>query len=253
MRAAAGDSARARRFLLFGSALLAAIWSLWPTPLTPLYDGLPLPADRYRYLDPPPGVRNGGPPLSAAVSTQLVGGGMTAVDLPTGERPPQAEVELHHGDVEGNRPDVPAVADAEISLRAVPPPPVELPPGRQLHGNVYAVNVVAAGVSLQMRPATHAVMSLRQPKASDADPRIAVVEEGAWRLLATRQGSEPGVLTARLPALGYVAILEGTSGFVDRSRDGWQTALLVGGSIALAAVLVVGGIRLTRWRRARRA
>jgi hypothetical protein len=216
-----------------------------------VYDGLPVPADPYRYVDPPPGVRNGGEPLSADVTVQLVGGGNPPIDLLTSERPPQAEIELHHGDVDGNQPEVPPVADAVVSINPVKAPHVTLPAGRQYHGNVYEFGVRAAGVDLHLAPHSSAVVSLREPKSSDADPRIAVADHGEWRLLETRKGSDPGVLTARLPDLGYVTLLEGTSGFVAPSGRDWSSWLVLGGLVVLAAA-ALWWVRFTR-RRARRS
>src|SRR3954452_16580810 len=198
---------RATAVLLLSAVAFALVRLVSPAA-PPVYDGLPVPADRYRYLDPPPGVRNGGPPLSAHVTIQLIGGGNSPIDLPTAEQPPQAEVSLHHGDVAGNRPDVPAVTTAEVRITAISPPDVPFPAGRQQHGNVYDVTVVANGVSLQMTPQPTATMSLREPRGSAADPRLAVLAGGRWQLLATRRGTGAGVLTAPLPALGPVTILE---------------------------------------------
>jgi hypothetical protein len=240
----------ARRWLLLGVTLLGGAWVLTPAA-TPLYDGLPVPADRYRYLEPPPGVRNGGPPLSAHATIQLIGGGNSPIDLPTAERPPQAELSLHHGDVEGNRPDVPAVTTAEVRITAVSPPDVPLPAGRQLHGNVYDVSVIADGVSLQMRPASTATIALRQPRGSDADPAIAVVQDGSWRLLPTRKGIGAGVLTAPLPALGNVAILERTSGFVSTTSHTRRNAAIVAVIVTAVAttLLLIRRRRLAHRRR----
>lgn len=232
-------------FLLVGAVLAGAL-QMGGGGGPSVYDGLPLPADRYRYLDPPPGVRNGGPPLAAHVTIQLVGGGNSPIDLATAERPPQAELSLFHGDIEGNRPDVRAVTTAEVRITAIHRPDVPLPAGRQLHGNVYDVTVVADGVSLQMRPGTTATISLRQPKGSAADPRIAVLAEGHWRLLTTAKGPGTGVLTARLPALGPVTIVEGTSGFARPPDHTWRNVLLTVLPIAALAVLLL----LIRRRRA---
>src|SRR3954454_4461332 len=180
----------ALRWLLVSLTLIGTVWALTPT-VPPIYDGLPVPADRYRYLDPPPGVRNGGPPLSAHVTIQLIGGGNSPIDLPTAEQPPQAELEIFHGDVNGNVPGVPAVSTAEVTITPVQAPSVTPPTGRQLHGNVYRVRIGAAGRGLGFHEGDHAGVSLRQPRTSNADPRIAVLEGGHWRLLETHNATGP--------------------------------------------------------------
>lgn len=229
--------------LLVLGGLLVSLVQLLGLGGPPVYDGLPVPADRYRYLEPPPGVRNGGEPLSAHVTIQLIGGGNSPIDLPTAEYPPQAELQLFHGDVEGLVPGVPAVTTALVTITPVPPPAAPFPAGRQLHGNVYDLKVVANGHSLQLTPSAQTVVSLRQPRTSAADPQIAVLVGNKWELLNTHATAGAGVLSAPLPHLGYVAILEKTSGFVPSHG---HTGLWVGIGLAIFAIVAVLGIRLRR-------
>jgi hypothetical protein len=213
----------------------------------PVYDGLPVPADPYRYVDPPPGAKSTPAPLSAHARVDLVGGGISPIDVPTGEFPPQAELWLYHGDVNGNLPDVPAVTTAQVTITPVQPPSVAFPPGRQLHGNVYEMKVVADGVSLAMNPGTHSMVALRQPRTSAADPQIAVLVRSQWQLLDSHPTAGSGVLGARLPQLGAVAILERTSGFVAPQGHSWWWWLVLGVALlVVAAVIVVVRISRTR-------
>ena len=231
-------------FLLLG-ALFAALVQVLGFGGVPVYDGLPVPADRYRYLDPPPGVQNGGQPLSAHVTIQLIGGGNSAIDLPTGEYPPQAELQLFHGDVNGIVPGVPAVTTALVTITAVHKPAAPLPAGRQLHGNVYELKVVANGHSLQLSGSPHTVVSLRQPRTSSADPQIAVLVGDKWELLDTHATAGAGVLSAPLSHLGDVAILEKTSGFVPSHSHTWLYVVI---GLVLFAIVAVLQIRLRRLR-----
>jgi hypothetical protein len=232
-------------FLLLGGMLVAFV-QLIGIGGPPVYDGLPVPADRYRYLDPPAGVRNGGAPLSAHVTIQLIGGGNSEIDLPTGEFPPQAELQLFHGDVNGLVTGVPAVTTAQVTITAIHKPTVSLPAGRQLHGNVYDLEVVANGHSLQLNNSPHSIVSLRQPRTSAADPRIAVLTGGTWELLNTHPTSGAGVLSAPLPRLGAVAILEKTGGFVPSHS---HTGLYIAIALAVLALLAMVAVRLLRIRR----
>lgn len=234
-------------FLLLGG-VLAALIQLLGVGGVPVYDGLPVPADRYRYLDPPPGVQNGGEPLSAHVTLQLIGGGNPAIDLPTGEFPPQAELQLFHGDVNGLVAGVPAVTTAFVTITAVHKPAAPLPAGRQLHGNVYELKVVANGHSLDLNPSPHTVVSLRQPRTSSADPRIAVLVGDRWQLLNTHATAGAGVLSAPLPHLGAVAILEKTGGFVPSHS---HTGLYIAIGLAIFAVVALLNVRLRRLRLSR--
>jgi hypothetical protein len=244
MRSRPIDRRRGVALLVLGG-ILVAIAQVLGLGGPPVYDGLPVPADPYRYLDPPAGVKNPGPPLSAHVNIDLIGGGNSAIDLPTGEFPPQAELQLFHGDVDGIVSGVPAVTTAEVTIRAVPMPSAALPAGRQLHGNVYEMKVVANGHSLQLSSSPQTLVSLRQPRTSAASPQIAVLDGDKWELLDTHPGSGAGVLSARLPRLGDVAIVEKTSGFV---KSGGHTGLYAGLGFAAFAVAVIAVIRVLRTR-----
>jgi len=235
---------RGLAWLLLGG-FLAALLQLLGLGGPPVYDGLPVPADRYRYLDPPAGVRNGGQPLSAHVTIELIGGGNSPIDLPTAEFPPQAELQLFHGDVNGIVPGVRPVTTALVTITAVDTPAVPFPAGRQLHGNVYELKVVADGHSLQLNDAPHTVVSLRQPRTSSADPQIAVLVGDKWQLLDTHATAGAGVLSAPLPALGDVAILEKTSGFVPSHHHTWLYVVI---GLVIFTVLAVLTIRLQRMR-----
>jgi len=245
MRSRSIDRRHGVALLLLG-VVLVAIAQILGLGGPPVYDGLPVPADPYRYLDPPPSVKNPGAPLSAHVTVGLIGGGNSAIDLPTGEFPPQAELELFHGDVNGIVPGVPAVTTALVTITAVHVPSAPLPTGRQLHGNVYEMKVVANGHSLQLSKSPATLVSLRQPKTSSADPQIAVLEGGEWKLLDTHPGTGAGVLSAQLPRLGDVAILEKTSGFV---KSGGQSGLYAGLGLAALALAAIAVIRISRTRR----
>lgn len=236
---------RGAAFLLLGG-LFAALAQVFGLGGPPVYDGLPVPADPYRYVDPPAGVKNPGPPLDAHVSITLIGGGNSPIDLPTGEFPPQAELWLYHGDVNGLVPGVPPVTTALVTTTPVPPPSTPFPAGRQLHGNVYELKVVANGHSLGLNSPNHVTVALRQPRTSAADPRIAALVDGRWRLLDTHPTAGAGVLGAPLPQLGDVAILEKSSGFV--APQG-HSGLWIG--LALALVAVLASVALVRFRRTR--
>jgi hypothetical protein len=238
MRTAAMPGRGGAAFLLAGG-LLAAVLQGFGLGGRPVYDGLPVPADPYRYLVPPAGVTNPGPPLSAHVTIDLVGGGNSAIDLPTGEFPPQAELWLYHGDVNGLVPGVPPVATARVTITPVYAPAVPLPAGRQFHGNVYALSVVANGHKLTLYPHNQAMVALRQPKTSAADPQIAILAGNHWQLLDTHPADGAGVLAARLPDLGDVTILERTSGFVAPQGHSLLWLWTGLGLFAIAAVVVV--------------
>jgi hypothetical protein len=122
--------------LLVAVLLLVAAWSVSVVRL-PLYDGIQLPAQPYRYLHPPPGVKNPGPPRSASQTFNVANGKWVYQIVNTPERPPQAGIILDDGAVV-----VPPGAK-RITIRIQPVVPTTPPPDGEVDGNVYRITAVA--------------------------------------------------------------------------------------------------------------
>ena len=82
---------RSLRILLTGAVLIAAVWLLHPLGAPPLYDGAAGPNEAYRYLNPPAGHTQQGPPTSASTNLAVSGGSSAAGYVSTSEAPPQAQ------------------------------------------------------------------------------------------------------------------------------------------------------------------
>lgn len=206
-----------------------------------MYEGLTGPAERYRYLHPPPGLGSTPRPSSAHQSTPLSQGQSPAIGPATSEMPPQAQLLAARGAF-----TVPPDATAVVAgIVPVDPPPLAPSDGR-LDGNVYRFAVTAAGMPLAVRPGRTVTVVLRGP-AGFNNPAIERFAGGAW----TRLHTDPlGTLSgdsysANVPALGDLALVA-PAGTAPGSGVDWFAILLAG-----AAVLLTAGT-LTALRRNRR-
>lgn len=203
---------RALRVLLAGAALVGLAWLVAPVPSPPLYDGLIGQAESYRYLTPPPGHNQAGPPTSASTSLAVSGGSSQAGYIATTEMPPQAQLIVAAGALA-----VPSgAASAALSITAVPPPaPVPASVGR-LDGNVYEITATAAGASLALKGGgvTPPTVVLRGPVGNAAGGAIAIYAGGSWQTLhSVPIGSTSDTLAASVTRLGdFAIVLPGAAG-----------------------------------------
>jgi hypothetical protein len=171
---------------------------LLPLGSPPLYDGILLPPEPYRYLHPTPKqARNNLPPTSARATVPAQN--PPYISIATAERPPQAGVVLT-----GSAFRVPpGIRQVTITVRAVSPPP--LPRGLTLAGNVYAIRATANGRPVSLRPG-HASVILRAV-SNYAHPVMEEYSAGAWRALHASPGYNIATWGAQLTAFGDVALM----------------------------------------------
>lgn len=192
----ANRRAAARTIVLAGLGL-CLVWLLLPGSL-PLYDGITLPPEPYRYLQPTPRqARNNLPPTSAR-STVAVRNA-PYITISTHEQPPQAEIVLAGNAFHAG----PGVRRISISIHAVPPPP--LPTGMLLIGNVYAISATAAGRPVALRKGS-AVVVLRSTKIY-LRPIMLVYRAGTWERLYASPGYHTASWAAQASALGDFALM----------------------------------------------
>lgn len=194
-----------------------------------MYEGLAGPAEPYRYLHPPPGLDSTPRPAGAHVTARLEGGQSPAISLQTGEMPPQAQLLAAQGSFA-----LPAGATAvEASIAPVDPPPVA-PAGGELDGNVYDVEVRAAGTPLAVRPGRTVTVVLRGP-AGVSGPTIERFAGGAWTRLQTQPlGALAGdSYAADAPGVGDLALV---------AAPGSSPA---GGGDPVVVVVAAGAVLLT--------
>ncbi len=213
--------------LTFGALLLAAVWLFLPRTTPPLYDGLGLPPEGYRYLHPPPGrAQSNRPPISARQAISVTGGKSLAGAVLTGERPPQAEVTL-----EDNAVILAAgVSHVLFVLRPVDAP--SSPLDGVVDGNVYRLTVTAGRARTPAFRRGTVNIVLRGTGAR-GKPVIERYTAGHWSRLSTGQYLGSAIYVADITHSGdFALVLPGTS-----VASGGGTSYLI---YALIVVLILG-------------
>lgn len=220
--------------LAVAASLLVVFWTTreWGTT-PPVYDGLPLQTEPYRYLQPTPGQATTAPPTSASQTIEPSGNLSFIVN--TGESPPQAEVQATPQAF-----DIPpSVQSLVISITPVPPV-IPIPKAKQ-DGNVYRMTATVAGRVVGVRPGGQVTVILRGTGASGTGT-VERFADGRWSRLPTT-----------IPSGGYHAADSDTLGdFALALSPGSGLAAGVRAAIAVAALLVLIGLLLVGVRLLRR-
>ena len=223
--------------LAVAATLLAVFWATrgWEAG-PPIYDGLPLQTEPYRYLQPAPGQATTAPPTSASENVKPSNQGLPFI-ANTNESPPQAELQADPNAI-AIPPSVP-----NLTITVTPVPPVAPIPNGKLDGNVYRMAITApGGAPIGVRPGGHVTVFLRGTGASGKTV-IDRFSAGRWSALPTEIPGT-GFHSADSDQLADFALvlLPGSSG-------------LSGGvvvAIAVAVAMVVIGLLLTVVRLLRR-
>lgn len=223
--------------LAVAAALLAVFWSAreWDAG-PPIYDGLPLQTEPYRYLQPTPGQATTAPPTSGSENVKPSLQGLPFI-ANTNESPPQAELQS-----DPNALAIPPSAQ-NLSITITPVPPAAPIPNGRLDGNVYRMAVTVAGAApVGVLPGKHVTVFLRGTGASGKT----IVERfnaGRWSPLPT-QVPGAGFHAADSDQLGDFALV-----LVPGGGGALSGGLLAG--IVIAAALVAIGLLLLAVRRFR--
>lgn len=218
-------------------ALLLAGWAAGLFGAAPpVYDGLPLSAEPYRYLKPPPGLATTAAPTSAAETvTVTAAAGAQTVELSTTETPPQATVIFSTGAFS-------APAGERIVLRIAPVPPPAQPGRGRIDGNVYSFSATGPGPggvprAVNLSAGQAVTLALRATGAPGA-PTVNRLDSGAWHPLATTRvpPSEYSVTTDRLGDFALV-LPPGSSG--GGGGGGALLGAVIGGVIVVLAAVIV--------------
>lgn len=222
--------------LVTGLALLA-IWQVLPISTPPLYDGIGLPPEPYRYLHPTHAQAANNLPPTSAYRAFILRSNTPTVIVGTKEQGPQAEILLDGSSIRsGSRQ-----TRVRVTIRAVTPP--SLPPGMHLDGNVYAITITADGRTAHLR-ASHAVILLRATSAF-LHPSMEAYRAGRWRRLIAAPGYIRESWGAQMAAPGDFALFT-QGGPAQPPGTNWAP-LIVAGLIALAvAAAGLTLLRLTR-------
>jgi hypothetical protein len=224
--------------LVVAATLLAAFWATreWDAG-PPIYDGLPLQTEPYRYLQPTPGQATTAPPTSGSENVKPSNQGLPFI-ANTNESPPQAELQAD--------PTTfaipPSVQSLTITITPVPPA-APIPNGR-LDGNSYRMAVaVPGGAPVAVLPGKHITVFLRGTGASGKTV-VDRFSAGRWSQLPT-QVAGAGFHSADSDQLGDFALV-----LLPGGAGGLSGGVLAG--IVIAVALVAIGILLAAVRLFRR-
>jgi hypothetical protein len=185
------DGASAVFTLLLG---LAAAALLHGPGRPPVYDGIPLPVDPYRWESPPPNLAAGNsPPLSATVTLPVVNGQVAGASQGTDDN--QIAIFVGRGTLKAP----PGARTVTCTIAPDPKPPAP-PPRVEIHGNVYRIGCVAQPGGAQVTVASGYHITLRFPPGAFSE--IQYDDGTGWRPLPTRRGSA-GTSYASVTASGF--------------------------------------------------
>lgn len=224
--------------LALGGAVLLAGWGAgWFRGAPPIYDGLPLSAEPYRYLNPPPGFATTAPP-SAVTETVTVGSGPNAptLTLNTTEAPPQASLVFSTSAF----PD----PGQRVMLAITPVPPPSQPGGGHIDGNVYEFAATRGIQDVGLRRGQTVNVGLRGTGAEEA-PVIERLDPGGWHRLPTTH-VPPDQYVADSDRMGDFALV--ASGAVAGGASPAVTAGIVAGAVVAGLGVVVALLRRVRRR-----
>ncbi|HZS93408.1 MAG TPA: hypothetical protein VFA78_01300 [Chloroflexota bacterium] len=221
-------------------AALILVWTLAPPLTPPLYDGISLPAQPYRYLSPPKGTLSTKPPTSAR-EVLAAHGKAPQVFISTKENPPQAILAI-----DSNGIKLPAgTTHVTISIKPVPAP--AQPSSGTLDGNVYLFEATNnAGRSLTLTKHAGAQVELREPGTGGHQ----VVEQYVGKQWHRRNSAtfvNAQYQASNISSLGYYSLV--TVSASGSSTGGIPILAIVGGIIVLFVVgilLVLRGLRTGR-------
>ncbi|MCW2545234.1 MAG: hypothetical protein JWM40_2786 [Frankiales bacterium] len=223
----------ARRRWVAGAVLVGIGWLVTPSAV-PVYDGVGVPDEPYRYVSPPKGNPATAEPTTASATTPVAGGvGTNGLIVATKEQSPQFSLFVP--------PQALATTKGPITVTCTPAAPSDQPSGSTISGNVYVVTVTSPGgavtttdkiaiASLYLRAVESSDGWVMQHRVNHTDPWVA--------LQSARGGTDTWVSSFTGP--GEYALSRAAA------AKGGQTSVLpwlLGGGVALLVLLVVA-IRL---------
>jgi len=226
--------------LLAAATLLALVWHVSPPVTPPLYDGLGLPPEPYRYLNPPPALKHGNKtPSSTSLSVPVSGGESSFESAATNENPPQAQLIL-----QPNAVRLPA-GTKWIAIVVRPVPALPAPQDGNLDGNAYRFALTSnSGTLLALGKGTTSV-ALRGTGARGS-PIIEQYTGGHWIRLKTGIYLGIAIYVANVKSLGDFALVlpgKATGASGGTALNGFLPLLVIG---VLIVGLTTAGLLLIR-------
>ena len=169
--------------LALGLAAVALLHARLSAP--PVYDGIAVPLEPYRWESPPPNLRAGNkPPLSGEATLPVLNGQVAGGGVQTDDN----QVVIYFGPGTFKAPAGTQTVKCTIAPDPNPPP---APAGVDIRGNVYRIGCVAqpGGAAVTLASTFH--LTLRFPPG--AFKEIQVNDGSGWRALTTLRtpGGDP--------------------------------------------------------------
>jgi hypothetical protein len=216
--------------LLAAVAVLALGWLLTPTPI-PLYDGVGMPDEPYRFVVPPAGYRTTAPPSEARAAIAVAGGiSCCELEARSDEQGPQVSVYIP-------RSGLAVPGTTEVTLLASPAPapagPAPQADGR-FEGNTYRITAEGPQGPATLTPeANRATVQLRALNGNQPGPSLwyRSGDGAAWRQLpSAKVGFD--IIEAQFAGPGDYVLVRG-------KQSGGGTVKVLLGILAVPALLVV--------------
>lgn len=169
--------------LALGLAAAALLHARLSAP--PVYDGIAVPLEPYRWESPPPNLRAGNkPPLSGEATLPVLNGQVAGGGVQTDDN----QVVIYFGPGTFKAPAGTQTVKCTIAPDPNPPP---APPGVDIRGNVYRIGCVAQPGGAPVTLASTFHLTLRFPPG--AFKEIQVNDGSGWRALTTLRtpGGDP--------------------------------------------------------------
>ena len=234
--------AHGRARLLVAAAALATAWLATPHAV-PLYDGIGVPDEPYRYVAPPAGHQKT-PAPSSSTTTVPAKGGVNSGDgfyALTKEQSAQFGVFINTGSIAG------PASTKTFTITVAPQAPEGGTPGGPVDGNVYQVALLADGSpTATVAPADKdsLVMLIRATSATIANASIYYrPSNGGWTQVNTQRGGTDS-WQPYFQGAGQYAVVAGAAAGSGSSHQTLIIALLVLVTLAMAAAVLL--IRLSR-------
>lgn len=224
----------ARRSWLAGAVLVTLGWLLSPTPV-PVYDGVGVPDEPYRFVVPPAGTAPTAPPTSGQAVTPVAhGAGTNGLIIATAEQSPQFSLFLPPGAM--------AARGGTITVKAVPVAATGTAVGATIAGNAYRVTMTdpagpvtltakAAIASLYLRAVAGTQEWVMEYRPKQGEP---------WQAKQTSRGGTDSFV-ASFAGAGEYAL---ATAVTPKAKGGVKPLPLVLAGAILLLLVVVGVIRL---------
>jgi hypothetical protein len=225
-----------RRLWVVGVLLVGAGWLVTPVPV-PVYDGVGVPDEPYRFVQPPPGKAPTADPTVATATTPVSKGiSVNGLIVATAEQTPQLSLFVP--------PKALAAKAGPITVRATPRAPADAPRGMKIVGNVYEITLTSPGgpvtttndigiASLYLRALDGSDGWVMQHRAQHTAP---------WTALKTDRGGTDSHVSS-FKGAGEYALAKAANAPKAASGGVPLLAWLLGGGVALLTVLILA-IRL---------